>query len=70
MVDAWISVKEAASIYGLNAEYFRRRYCDPGGIIDRLKGLRQRKGPGGRRRLLVLRGVILKLVEDETRRAG
>lgn len=66
----WISVKEAADIYGLSANYFRRNYCGSGGILDRLHGLRNRKGPGGKRRILVLRAVVEKLVEEERGRVG
>ena len=63
--DPWISVKEAAALYGLNAEYFRRNYCDEGGIIQRRAGLRVRSGPAGRRRILVLRIVIMAMIEEE-----
>jgi len=67
MTNDWLSIKEAAALYGLNAEYFRRNYCDEGGILDRMGGLRSRKGPKGRRRILVWKGGILNLIAKEVR---
>jgi hypothetical protein len=67
--DWWISVKDAASMYGLNAVYFRRKFCDCGGVLDRLGALRVRRGPKGVRRILILRSVIAKMIEREIIRA-
>ena len=63
--DAWISVKEAAALYGLNAEYFRQRFCNAKGVLECMGGLRIRKGPTGRRRILVLQSAVTQLIEDE-----
>ena len=67
----WLSVKEGAALYQLNPEYFRRNYCDPGGILARMGGLRirLRKAQGARRRIFVSRQVILDLIEQERKRS-
>jgi len=64
MTITWISIKEGADLYGLNAEYFRREYCREGGILARRGGLRSRMN-GKRRSLLVAREVILLMIEEE-----
>ena len=60
----WISVKEAAFLMGYSAEYFRREFCAE---ISPKVPIRQRKGPTGRRRILVLREAVVRLIEDETK---
>jgi hypothetical protein len=67
MIEAarWISVKEAAALYGLNPEYFRRNFCQPGGGLELLRALRVRTGPAGRRRILVLETAVFALIEEE-----
>lgn len=62
----WITVKEAAALYGLSTEYFRRNFCDPGGIMDKQHALRTRKGPkDSRRKIQVLREAILEMIDRE-----
>ena len=70
MIQDGISVKEAAELYGLNAEYFRQNYCEDGGIIARLGGLRVRRGKSGKRSIEVSRAVILNLLEKESQGAA
>jgi hypothetical protein len=59
----WISVKEAAAIYGLNADYFRRNLCNRGGDLDRLHGLRIK--PGKRRKITISRAALQRLIDQE-----
>ena len=66
----WISVKEGASLYGLDAAYFRRNYCGPDGIMKRRGGLRERKGPKGRRRMEVCQEVIEAMMAEEKGETG
>lgn len=63
MTDPWIGVKEAAALLGYNADYFRRTFCEPAAP---LLPIRQRRGPKGRRRILVLRAAVEALVNEET----
>ena len=65
MITDGISVKEAAELYGLDYKYFLAEYCDDGGIIARLGGLRVRRGKT-KRSIEVSRAVILALVERES----
>ena len=70
MIQDGISVKEAAELYGLSANYFCRNYCDEGGIIARLGGLRIRRGKKGKRSIEVSKAVILNLLEKESQGAA
>lgn len=63
MTEPWISVKEAAALLGYNADYFRLTFCAEAAP---LLPIRQRKGPKGRRRILVLRAAVEALISEET----
>ena len=62
--DPWISVKEAAALMGMSAAYFRAIYCQPD--TPRVI-IRNRIGPKGGRRILVLRASIMALIDFETK---
>jgi hypothetical protein len=65
MSDPWISVKEAAALMGYSVNYFRSLYCDPKAP---LVTIRQRMGPKGVRRIMVLRVAVESVIESQTRR--
>jgi hypothetical protein len=58
----WICIKEAAEILGYSGAYFRKAFCSPN---NPLVVLRSRRGPSGRRRLLVSRPSVEWLMAGE-----
>jgi hypothetical protein len=63
--DRWITVKEAAALWQMNVDYFRRTFLDPERPLVRVCCPPAAPGAKRRRRLLVLEADILKLMKPE-----
>lgn len=63
--DKWITVKEAADMWQMNVDYFRREFLNPTHPLVRVWSPPGAPGAKRRRRLLVLEADILKLIKPE-----
>jgi hypothetical protein len=60
--DQWITAKEAAALFGLSVDYFRREFLNPGRPLFPIRLIR---GTGRGHRILVSREAVLAAVEGQ-----